>query len=37
MSQIEHLLQQETCLFCDQSLSVKSRSALESIASYDLL
>lgn len=37
MSQIEDLLQQETWRFWDQSLSGKSRSALESFASDDLL
>ncbi|MEI4768961.1 lipoate--protein ligase family protein [Psychrobacillus sp. FJAT-51614] len=37
MSQTEDLLQQETWRFWDQSLSGKSRSALESFASDDLL
>ncbi|ALC86599.1 octanoyltransferase [Bacillus sp. FJAT-22090] len=37
MSQIEDLLQLETWRFWDQSLSGKSRSALESFASDDLL
>lgn len=37
MSQIESLLQQEIWRFWDQSLSGKSRSALESFASDDLL
>lgn len=37
MSQIEDLLQQERWRFWDQSLSGKSRSALESFASDDLL
>ena len=37
MSEIEVLLQQEKWRFWDQSLSGKSRSALESFASDDLL
>lgn len=37
MSQIEQLLQQDTWRFWDQSLSGKSRSALESFAADDLL
>ena len=37
MSQIESFLQQEVWRFWDQSLSGKSRSALESFAADDLL